>query len=342
MKLPAGQLSSALQKSLLPCYLVAGDETLLVQEALDTIRAEARKRGFGAREVHVATAGFDWGEIAAAAGSLSLFAERRIIELKLPTGKPGRDGSAAIVELVELVRRSGDDLLLLVEAPKLDRSGASARWVQEIEKSGALVQVWPIGVRELPGWIGARMRGLGLEPDGDAVRLLADRVEGNLLAASQEVEKLRLLLGEGPVGAADVENAVADSSRFDVYKLVDAAVEGQASRAIRMLGRLRGEGVEPVIVVWALARELRALAKIADGVRGGADLGSALQKAGVWRNRQDMVRRCIGRHTAAHFYRLLKIARVADAAAKGQVSLDPWQVAAEIAFGLAVSRAKAA
>jgi len=332
VKLSAGQLQSALKKSLLPCYLVTGDEPLLAQEALDAIRAGARQRGFGAREVHVATAGFDWGELAAAAGSLSLFAEKRIIELRLPTGKPGRDGSAAIVDLMQ---RTGDDLLILVEAPKLDRSGTSAKWVKAIETVGAHVQVWPVGARELPAWIGARMRMLGLKPDRDAVRLLVDRVEGNLLAANQEIEKLRLLLGEGAVSGMDVENAVADSSRFDVYKLTDAALEGQAARAIRMLGRLRAEGVEPVIVVWALTRELRTLARIADSVEAGTDLGVALQKAGVWRTRQGMVRSCVARHTPAHFYRMLQIARRADAAAKGQAALDPWQLATEIVFGLA-------
>ena len=332
MKLSAGQLQSALKKSLLPCYLVTGDEPLLAQEALDAIRAGARQRGFGAREVHVATAGFDWGELAAAAGSLSLFAEKRIIELRLPTGKPGRDGSAAIVDLMQ---RTGDDLLILIEAPKLDRSGTSAKWVKAIEAVGAHLQVWPVGARELPAWIGARMRMLGLKPDRDAVRLLVDRVEGNLLAANQEIEKLRLLLGEGEVSGMDVENAVADSSRFDVYKLTDAALEGQAARAIRMLGRLRAEGVEPVIVVWALTRELRTLARIADSVEAGTDLGVALQKAGVWRTRQGMVRSCVARHTPAHFYRMLQIARRADAAAKGQAALDPWQLATEIVFGLA-------
>lgn len=332
MKLPAGQLQSALKKSLLPCYLVTGDEPLLAQEALDAIRAAARQRGFGAREVYVVTTGFGWGEVAAAAGSLSLFAEKRIIELRLPTGKPGRDGSAAIVELMQ---QTGDDLLILVEAPKLDRSGASSKWVKAIEAAGAHVQVWPVGARELPAWIGARMRMLGLKPDRDAVRLLADRVEGNLLAANQEIEKLRLLLGEGTVSGADVEQAVADSSRFDVYKLADAALEGHAARAIRMLGRLRGEGVEPVMVVWALTRELRTLARVADGVQAGTDPGFALQKAGVWRNRQGIVGSCVARHTSAHFYRMLQIARRADAAAKGQAALDPWQLATEIVFGLA-------
>lgn len=338
MKIPAAQLPSALAKSLLPCYLVSGDEPLLAQEALDTIRAEARRRGFGAREVHVVTTGFDWNEIAAAAGSLSLFAEKRILELKVPTGKPGRDGSAAIADLMQQV---GDDLMVLVEAPRLDKS-ASSKWVKEIEAVGAHVQVWPVGPRELPGWIAARARAVGLKPDRDAVNLLVDRVEGNLLAAHQEIEKLRLLLGDGPVSGADVENAVADSSRFDVYKLTDAAVEGKAARAIRMLGRLRGEGVEPVIVVWALTRELRTLARVAEMVQTGSDLGAALQRAGVWRTRQASVRSCVARHAASDFYRLLQITRRADAAAKGQMRVDPWQLVTEIVFGLAAAATKAA
>jgi DNA polymerase III subunit delta len=339
VRIPSAQLPAALAKSLLPCYLVSGDEPLLAQEALDAIRAEARKRGFGAREVHVATTGFDWNEIAAAASSLSLFAEKRILELKVPTGKPGRDGSAAIVDLMQQV---GDDLVVLIEAPRLDKSAASSKWVKEIEAVGAHVQVWPVGPGELPGWIATRARAVGLKPDRDAVRLLVDRVEGNLLAAHQEIEKLRLSLGDGPVSGADVESAVADSSRFDVYKLTDAAVEGKAARAIRMLGRLRAEGVEPVIVVWALTRELRTLARVAEMVQTGSDLGSALQRAGVWRTRQASARGCVARHTVSDFYRLLQITRRADAAAKGQMRVDPWQLVTEIVFGLAAAATKAA
>ena len=336
MKIPAGKLQSELKKSLLPCYLVSGDEPLLVQEALDAIRIAARGRGFGAREVHTVGAAFDWNAIEAAAGSLSLFDEKRIIELKLPTGKPGQDGAAAIGDLVQ---RLGRDLLVLLDAPKVD---ASAKWVKAIEKAGGHVQVWPVAVRELPSWIGARMRRIGLQPDRDAVLLLVDRVEGNLLAADQEIEKLRLLLGEGPVRGADIENAVADSSRYDVYKLVDAAVEGKGARAVRMLGRLRAEGVETVIIVWALTRELRTLAKVADSVRSGRELGAALQKAGVWRSRLGIVRTAAVRHSSSDFYRLLQIARRADAAAKGQSALDPWQLLTEIVFGLATPGAKAA
>jgi len=236
LKIQANQLSSHLLKSLAPCYLVTGDEFLLVDEALDAIREAARKRGFTSRELHVATTGFDWNALTASTSNLSLFAEQRIIELRLPTGKPGKAGSAAIIDLVE---QSGPDLLFIVVGPKLDRSSSASKWAKTIDQKGVSLPLWPIGVRELPGWIANRMRAAGLQPDGDAVTLIADRVEGNLLAAQQEIEKLRLILGEGKVSAEAVNDAVANSSRYDVYKLTDAALAGDATRSVRIMGGLR-------------------------------------------------------------------------------------------------------
>jgi DNA polymerase-3 subunit delta len=339
VKIQANQLSSYLKNNLAPCYLVSGDEHLLVAEALDSIRAAARDRGFTQRESHVATQWFDWSSLAASSSNLSLFAERRIIELRLPTGKPGRVGSSEIVDLVE---RLGPELMLIISAPKLDTSASSSKWVKAIDSNGIFLPVWPVGVRELPEWIAARMRVAGLEPDRAAARLIADRVEGNLLAASQEIEKLRLLLGEGPISAEDVANAVADSSRYDVYKLVDAALAGDARRALRILGGLRAEGVEPVIVFWALGRELRLLAGLSDAVRQRIDLGQAMQKARVWRNRQGLVRSCVSRAPADTFHRLLKAVGQGDAAAKGRLRADPWQVANDVVLGLAFAGKAAA
>ena len=334
MKIRANQLSSHLKNSLAPCYLVTGDEHLLVAEALDLIRNAARERGFGNRELHVATTGFDWGQLTASTGNMSLFAEQRIVELRLPTGKPGRDGGQAIVDLVG---QAGPELLFIVTGPKLDGSTARAKWVKAIEKTGVSLPIWPVSLRELPGWIANRMRQVGLQPERDAVAMIADRVEGNLLAASQEVEKLRLLLGEGKVTVADVTRAVARSSRYDVYKLADAALSGDAARAIKILGGLREEGVEPVIVMWSLTRELRTLAMLDDAVRQGTDLASAMQSLRVWSSRQGLVRSCVGRHRHGAFHRLLKASGRADAAAKGQRYGDPWQMAADIVVGMARS-----
>lgn len=339
MKISANQLSANLEKSLSPCYLVTGDETLLVQEALDAIRAKAKSKDYLSRDLHIATTGFDWSEFVASGGNLSLFAERRIIELQLPTGKPGREGSEAILDMIA---QTGDDLLFIVSSPKLDKAGIASKWASALESSGALIQVWPVDLRDLPGWINGRMKAAGLLPDRDAVNLVADRVEGNLLAAQQEIEKLRLLHGAGPISASDVDAAVADSSRFDVYKLLDAAVSGDAGRAIRILGGVRSEGIDAVIVVWALTRELRVLAELSEHVRGGMDLSSAMRSARIWQNRQGIVRACVTRHSLADFFTLLKLTRRADAAAKGQSADDPWQLATEIVLSLSMSKLRAA
>jgi DNA polymerase-3 subunit delta len=335
VKIAANQLPGSLKKNLLPCYLVTGDEPLLVQEALDAVRAAARERGFTARELHVAAAGFDWQAVAATAGNLSLFAERRVIELRLPTGKPGREGSEAIVELAG---RLGDDLLLIVVAPKLDRQSLSARWVEALDRHGAVVTVYPVERDALPAWVEARMRRLGLAPAADAVALIVERVEGNLLAADQEVEKLRLLLGEGPVTAADVERAVADSSRYDVFKLVEAALIGDAQRALRILAGLRAEGVEPPSVVGALARELRVLAKLAHARETGADPGAILRRERVWPSRERQLRAALRRHAGRGVLDLLKLARTVDAAVRGRLETDPWQLATELVYGVAAGR----
>ena len=180
MKIQANQLQTHLQKKLASCYLVTGDEHLLVAEALDGIRDAARQQGFSSRDLHIATTGFDWSSLRDSTANLSLFAERRIVELRLPTGKPGVAGSKAIVELIEQI---GSDLMLIVVTPKLDRGGQSSKWVKALDSAGVNLTVWPIGPRELPGWIGERMRKVGLQPDRDAITMIADRVEGNLLAA---------------------------------------------------------------------------------------------------------------------------------------------------------------
>ena len=339
MKIKANQLSSHLKNNLASCYLVTGDEHLLVDEALDAIRAAAREKGFTSRDLHVAMTGFDWQQLRDSAANLSLFAEHRIIELRLPTGKPGRTGGQAIVDLVEQLDA---DLMLIVSGPKLDGRVQSSKWVKTLEAKGVNIPTWPIDARELPGWLAERMRRVGLQPDRGAIALIADRVEGNLLAADQEIEKLRLLLGEGKVTADDVSSAVANSSRYDVFKLVDAALVGDAKRSLKILAGLRAEGIEPVIVVWSLTRELRVLANLADAITQGMDLASGMRKARIWNNRQSLVRSCVARHQPGDFHRLLKATNYADRAAKGQTFADPWQVATEIVLGLSLGRRKAA
>ena len=333
MKIQAHQLASRLRPGLAPCYLVTGDEHLLVAEALDAIRAAARDAGYTLRERHTASQGFDWQQLRETGASLSLFAEKRIVELTLPTGKPGTAGSAAIVEFVD---RLHPGLLFIVSGPKLGTS-ANAKWAKRIDQAGVSVPIWPIEPGKLPRWIADRMKAAGLSPDRDAVLMLADRVEGNLLAAAQEIEKLRLLHGGGAVSADDILGGVADSSRFDVFKLGDAALAGDAQKAVRILDGLAAEGVTPVLAVWSLARDVRVLARVGEAVSRREDAGAILTQFGVWRNRQVLFRNALSRHPVQSAYRMLKMLGEADGRAKGQAPGDPWQLLTAIVVCLAGS-----
>lgn len=333
MKIQARQLASNLKQGLAPCYLVTGDEHLLVAESLDAIRATARDAGFTLRERHTATQGFDWYQLREAGANLSLFAEKRIVELTLPTGKPGTVGSAAIVEFVDGLH---PDLLFIVSGPKLG-SSANTKWAKKLEKAGVAVPVWPVEPGELPRWISQRMKSAGLTPERDAVLMLAERVEGNLLAAVQEIEKLRLLHGSGTITADNVLSCVADSSRFDVFKLADAALAGDGAKALRILDGIEAEGVSPVLAVWSLAREVRILARASEAVAARDDPGAVLQRLGVWRNRQGMIQKAMSRHQVPSTYRILKMLGEADGRAKGQAPGDPWQLLAAIVICIAGS-----
>ncbi len=331
MKISADQLDTHLKERLLPLYFVTGDEPLLVAEALDAIRSCARESGFSDRQVYTAERGFDWNHVLTGSASLSLFAEKRIIDLRIPTGKPG-DGAAV---LSELAADPPADTLLLVSAPKLDKSQLSSKWVKALEKAGALVQVWPVRPGDLPGWIGRRMRRLGMEPTGDVVKLLADRVEGNLLAAAQELEKLRLVCGTGRLDAGEVESAVADSARFNVFKLSDSAVAGHADRSLRILGSLRAEGVEPVLILWALTREIRTACLVRSDLDRGRPLAKSLRQRGVWSSRENLMRACVTRHTGPSLDALIERAARADQVVKGRRQGQPWQEIIALTAGLA-------
>src|SRR5690606_11817832 len=235
-------------------------------EAADAVRAKARAAGFTERALHVVERGFDWQELLMDSRSLSLFAERKIVEIRMNNPTPGEQGANAIVALAE---EGSPDTLVIVITGKLDGRTMNSRWVNAIDKHGVVVQLWPIDLARLPGWIRERLARHGLQADPAAASLLAERVEGNLLAAHQEVEKLALLLPPGPVSADAVNDAVADSARFDVLQLGEAAMKGQASRALRILDGLEGEGVEPTLVLWALNKDLQWIARAQALMRAG-------------------------------------------------------------------------
>ncbi len=268
MRLRAEQLPAALARGLAGIYLVSGDEPLLVGEAADAIRAAARAAGYADRRVFFIDRSFSWDELRLATQSLSLFAERRLFELRMPSGKP--DKGAAL--LAELAAQSAADLIYLVVTDKLDRKAGDAPWVQAIEKHGAWVPIQPVDTAALPAWLRGRAKMLHIDIGAEASSLIVDRVEGNLLAAQQELEKLKLLANGGLIDVDLVLRSVGDSARYDVFQVAEAAAAGDAARALRVLLGLKSEGVEPTLILWALLRELRGMwqARERDRLRSAA------------------------------------------------------------------------
>lgn len=321
MKLQARQLSGHLARELASVYLVAGDEPLLVSEALQEIRARARRDGFEERELHVVERAFKWRELEAGAENLSLFSSRRIIELRLPSPRPGDLGARTLRSLVE---RSDPDRLLLIATTKLDASAARSVWVKCIQEHGALVQIWPIERPELPAWIRRRAAAVGLDLTAPAAELLADRVEGNLLAADQELQKLVMLLGDRRADEEAVLDAVASNTRFDVFRLTDAVLSGDTRRAMRVLQGLRTEGAEPALVSWALSRDICLLARLKTAVLSGEGEAAGMNRLRVWQRRQPLVRRALMRFEADQLARLLVRASEVDSVIKGVLRGSPW------------------
>ncbi len=314
MRIRTDQLAGTLEKGLAPVWLIAGDEVLLTGEAADAVRARARAEGFTGRDLFLTERNFDWSELRNASRTLSLFAERRILEIRMPTSRPGKEGGAA---LAALAVDPGPDNLVLVITSRPEKETWSSAWFKAIEKHGVFVQVWPVEIGRLPQWISQRAARLGLEFERGAAELLAERVEGNLLAAQQELDKLALLHAGGRVSIEGVQAAVANSARYDVYQLGEAALEGDAPRALRILRGLRSEGAEPPLVLWAICRELRALASM----RGGMWKKSY----GVMAERhEERVRRAVRRTAGQPIEPWFEAAADVDRQVKGRMCGEPW------------------
>jgi DNA polymerase-3 subunit delta len=334
MQLKPEQLDGHLRKQLAPVYFISGDEPLRVMEAADAVRAAAREQGYSEREVLSVEAGFDWGRLDAAAGSMSLFAERRLVDLRLPGGKPGDAGGKA---LRAWAGQPPEDTLLLVTAGKLEPAARKSKWLQALDSAGVVVLVWPLDAQQFPAWVKRRMQQRGLEPTGDAVALLAGRVEGNLLACVQEIDKLYLLRGAGPVTGEDIAEAVADSARYDVFSLVDAALAGDGVRTVRMFQGLRGEGTPSAVVLWALAKEVRQLAAMARLVAAGQAVPKVLAQYRVWQNRKAVVGRALQRlaRRDGDAARLLRRCALVDRVIKGQAAGNEWDELLQLLLQLA-------
>ena len=320
MQLRADQLTAALQRGLKPLYLVHGDEPLLAQEAADLIRAAARAAGFAERKVfNVSGAHFDWSGLLGAAQEMSLFASRQLIEIRIPSGKPGKEGSEALQRYVE---RSSDDVLTLLQLPRLDAQQLKSAWFTALDAAGVSLRVEPVARAALPGWLAQRLaRQQQRVGDGEEGRrtleFFADRVEGNLLAAHQELQKLALLYEPGVLGFEQVEAAVLDVARYDVFKLGEAVLAGRVARALRMLDGLRAEGEAPVLVPWTLAEDIRALARVRAAMAEGQPLPLALREARVWGQREKLFERALPLLSTATLQQLLRAASVCDGLVKG-------------------------
>jgi DNA polymerase-3 subunit delta len=348
MQIAAPQLANHLQRGLKSLYVLHGDEPLLQQEALDAIRLHAKGLGYTERTSHtVAGAHFDWSEVLAAGGSLSLFADKQIVEIRIPSGKPGKDGSAALQQLAQQ-SQGNEDTLTLVLLPRLDKLTKATAWFMALENAGVTLQVEPVDRQALPAWIAQRLavQGQKVQAGEEGQRTLqffADRVEGNLLAAHQEIQKLGLLFppdasNAGVLTWEQVESAVLNVARYDVFKLSEAVLAGQSVRVQRMLEGLQAEGEAEVLVHYTLAEDIRALKRVKDAMGQGRPLPMALREQRIWGVRERLFERVLPRLSADALNQLLQSAHQVDGIVKGlkppQWPHSGWQALHRLALQL--------
>ena len=315
------KLAAELKNRVQRLYIVSGDEPLLVQEVCDQIRLSLKKRGYLERELFHAEAKFDWNSLIYSAGSMSLFAEKKLIEVRLASGKPGDQGSKVLMELASQLT---EDTIMMLVLPRAGQDVQRTKWFKTLEQEGALIQVWPIEGKDLPRWLDGRFRHAGLKATREAVLLLAERIEGNLLAATQEIERLKLTAINQSVDVKDVIDGVADSARYDVFKMIDAALAGNTARCVRMVSGLRAEGIELIYIISMLARELRTLESMKTSLVAGESQRAVLGKARVWKNREGLVMRCLDRHDLKAIRKIASSAGRVDRMVKGVLPGDPW------------------
>lgn len=330
MRIGSEQLQRELQRELKPLYVVQGDELLLVNEAVDAIRAAARGRGFDEREVLETDGRFDWQNLRRVSASLSLFGSARIVEIRIPGGKPGLEGSAMLQEYAAALP---SDTITIVTLPKLDRQGQSAKWYKALEASAILVIANTVTREMLPRWLAARLAAQGQSADRDALDFLAGQVEGNLLAAHGELQKLALLYLPGALSFSLIRDAAADLARFDVFEFGDALLAGKAGRIADILASLKAAGVDATLVLWAITRELRLLGAIAEQTRNGGSRPAALRALHVWESRSALVESAFKRLPAAFVLQQLSQAAHADRVIKGVARDDLWPLLQRLALG---------
>ena len=331
MRVAAEQLGRHLEKGVQALYVVHGDEPLLAIECADLVRTAARREGYDEREIFTVEAGFDWSALAMAGNNLSLFASRRLLDVRIPSGKPGKEGSESLQAFCAALP---PDTVTLITLPKMDRQTQNSKWFAALEDAGVTIPVFPVERARLPQWIAGRLAQQSQRAKPETLQFLADQVEGNLLAAYQEVQKLALLFPQGELDVEQVKQAVLDVARFDVFKLGDALLAGDKLRLARMLEGLKDEGEAPVLVLWALTSDIRTLLRIKSGVRRGQAQAKLMRDARVWESRQALMERALRRANEATLETALKRAAELDRMAKGLLPGDIWDEMLQLALML--------
>lgn len=339
MQLRLDALDAHLGKTLAPLYVIASDEHLLALESADRIRRAARERGYTEREVMTVERGFRWSALAAASQSQSLFGERKLIELRIPSGKPGKDGGQALQAYAGML---SPDNVTLITLPELDWAGKKSAWVASLQSAGMYLEIGRVERAQLPGWIGARLAAQGQSTDRDSLDFIAERVEGNLLAAHQELQKLALLHPPGRLSFEQVHDAVLNVARYDVFKLNEAMLAGDCARLVRMLEGLQGEGEALPLVLWAMSEEIRTLIKLQSGVADGKPLAAVLKENRVWGPRERLADAALRRLPLPLLKEALREAAQIDRLVKGLkprgFSGDAWD--ALLQLGLKIAQGK--
>ena len=322
MRLKVEQLERALQKGLSPVYFLSGDEPLQLGELADAIRISAKQRGYHNREVISVDKNFNWNELAFASDSLSIFSDKRLLELRIPSGTLGVDGAKA---LINYCNRPAEDTILLITAGKIDNKSTKSRWFEVLDKLGVIIQVWPLEGDDLNRWLQLRLSKRGLQADQQGLQLLASRIEGNLLAAAQEIEKLYVLYGSVFVSVDQIYDVVADSSRYDVFKLMDAVLATNINKLIKILSGLKAESVAAPVVLWALTREARLIIQIKLALGKGHDKNLVFKNLGVWAKRKQLINQTMNRLSENQLNKILVLSAKADRQIKGQEAGDAWE-----------------
>ena len=332
LKNPADLQRALAQTPLPPAWFLVSEDPLLLQEACDRVLQQARGAGYLEREIHTVEPGFDWAALEQSGASMSLFASRKIIDLRIPTGRPGDAGTRV---LEGLLQQAGDDTLLLVRSSNWEPAVRKLKWVRLLQKQAHALVLWPLKPHEFLPWVEQRMRACGLQPEAAAVEALAMRTEGNLLACDQEIRKLHLFLGEGPVYSHQIDELVADSARFDAFRLVEVAMQGQARRAVEILAHIRAEGLAPHIVHWALNQRIQVLADLALAGADAAARQRVFDQHRIWRSQQAMLERLARKHKPGRWYALLQESLACERILKGRQAGDGWLELERLVLALA-------